>query len=171
MSENEGMFYMVFGHASDPIIGQEFMRAEEPLQHATQLPFVHNREFVLLLAFDVMTATFGQVPAIIHEPQKVVAKLFEGINIFKFQCFGSIKRDDADQGTHAELLNAPVWKPKDIVEEAIILVPERVISAAHILHGGSNVDVVLEELQRETLIRLVVYGQLQGYSHQVKTEH
>src|SRR6185503_3777892 len=58
-----------------------------------------------------------------------------------------------------------------IVEESVLLIPQRVVAAAAPLHRGSNVDVMLEELRRQALVDLILLRELERDSHQVQTEH
>src|ERR1700693_1188014 len=67
-------------------------------------------------------------------------------------------------------MEVPIGKAQDIIEEAIVFVPQLVVAAAHFLHGRPDVDKMLEELCGQLLIRAVVVRQFQGDSHQVKTE-
>src|SRR5262245_50835322 len=108
------MRLVVLRQAADAVVGKKFRRAQKPLQYAPHLLVVHNGEFVLLLpfAFKVMAATFGELPAVVDEPQKVGLELLKRLDVVHFEGFRSVQRDDSDQGTHPELLEASVWIPE-----------------------------------------------------------
>jgi len=84
---------------------------------------VHNREFVLLIRFKILAATFGQFPAVVDEPEEVLAKFFESLKIPKFQGFHDVERDEADQGAHAKFLKVPVRIAQHIVEKTVFFIP------------------------------------------------
>jgi hypothetical protein len=66
-----------------------------------------------------------------------------------------VERNQADQRADAELVELAARVAQDVVEEAVLLVPELVAAAAHPLHRAADVDEVLEELRRHRLVDLV----------------
>jgi len=72
-------------------------------------------------------------------------------------------RDQADQGANAEFVKLAIRVTQDVVEEAVLLVP-------NLLHRHADVDVMLEELGREPFIGLVLFRQLQRDPHHVQAE-
>src|ERR1700693_3550417 len=67
-------------------------------------------------------------------------------------------------------MEVPIGKAQDIIEEAIVFVPQLIVAAAHFLHGRPDVDKMLEELCCQLLIRAIALSQFQGDAHQIKTE-
>src|SRR6202040_3231702 len=72
--------------------------------------------------------------------------------------------------SQSKFMKFPIGKAQDIIEEAIVFVPQLIVSAAHFLHGRPDVDKLLEEFRGQLRVRAVVVGQFQGNAHQVKTE-
>ena len=68
------------------------------------------------------------------------------------------------------LWKLPVGIAQHVVEEAVLLVPQLIVAAAHVLHRAADVDEVLEELRRHRLVGAVVVRQLQGDAHHVEAE-
>src|ERR1700758_2653771 len=118
-----------------------------------------------------MAAAISELLAILDKPKEISLKLLVVLNIVELQCLSSVKRDDSDEGPNTKLVEASVGKTKHIVEKPVVVVPKRIFLAAHVLHGRSNVDVVLEELECEAFVRLVLTGQFQSNAHQVEAEH
>ena len=58
-----------------------------------------------------------------------------------------------------------------VVEEPVLAIEQLHVAAAHVLHRGCDVDVVLEELRRHSLVDRVVARELERDPHQVEAEH
>ena len=57
------------------------------------------------------------------------------------------------------------------MEEAVLVVEERVAAAAHVLHRVRDVGVVLKELRGEPLVDGIVAGELERHPHHDQGEH
>src|SRR5438128_1022235 len=96
-------------------------------------------------------AVVDNVAAMFEKPLQVLAKDIERFNPPLLQAFDGVERNEADQRSHPEGNDVSVGKSQQVVEEAILLVPQRPAAALH-LHRRADVDVVLEELGGQPLI-------------------
>ena len=87
--------------------------------------------------------------AVLEEPVEVAPELLERLDPALFQPLDREQGDQADQRADPELVEPAVGVAEDVVEEAVLLVPERVIAVAHVLHGAGDQHVMLEELGRQ----------------------
>ena len=66
---------------------------------------------------------------------------------------------------------APSGCMQDVVEEAILLIPQADALAAHVVEGVGDVDKVLKELGGHILVGRLGAGQLQGDGQHVQAVH
>src|SRR5207249_4136432 len=78
--------------------------------------------------------------------------------------------DEADQGTHLHVLALPAGQMENVIEEAILVVPEAHLRAASVVHGVGDLDEVLEELGGDALVGGILTRQLQGDRQHVEAE-
>ena len=108
---------------------------------------------------------------LLRNQSRRAGELRELLDPIRLQPLDGEQRNQADQRADAELVEPAVGIAQHVVEEAVLLVPQLIVAAAHVLHGGGDVDVVLEELDRQPLVDAVLLRQLQGDAHQVQAEH
>ncbi len=72
------------------------------------------------------------------------------------------KRKQTDQRSHLQPCRATVRCRQDVVEEAILFVPETAVRVVGIIHRGGDPQVLLEELGGHRLVRRVMACQLEG---------
>src|SRR5271167_2334190 len=96
------------------------------------------------------------IGAVIDEP--LTAALERGIAI---EGIGGHRRasehghkSDHGAGAYGETL--VLFREKTIVEKSVVLVPERLFRIVRIIHGGSDVDVVLPEFTGHVLVDRIV---------------
>lgn len=53
----------------------------------------------------------------------------------------------AYQRPHTKLVKLAVRVTQNVVEKSILFVPQLIVAPAHLLHGGADVDVMLEKLR------------------------
>ena len=61
--------------------------------------------------------------------------------------------------------------PQHVVEEAVLLVKQRIVAAAHVLHRIGDVGVVLQELRGQALVDGIRLRQFQGDPHHRQGKH
>ena len=109
--------------------------------------------------------------AILEEPVEVRRELLERFNPLELEALDREQRDQTDQRADPELLRAAVGVAQHVVEEPVLAIEQLHVAAAHVLHRGCDVDVVLEELRRHSLVDRVVARELERDPHQVEAEH
>src|SRR6478672_9310617 len=105
-----------------------------------------------------MTASVRQVAAVVYKPEEICAELIEVLYCAKLQFLDGVQGNDSYQGPDAKFIELSVGIAKDVVEKAIVLVPERIFTAAHMLHGRTDVNVMFEELQGGRFVDFVCMG-------------
>src|ERR1017187_8189455 len=99
------------------------------------------------------------VLTVIDEPVQISGEFRIRLNPFLFQPLDREKRNQANQRTHPDFLKTTVWITNDVVEKTIFFVPQIMIPMLpHALHGGADIDIVLEELSRQTFVNRVALG-------------
>src|SRR5260370_41417146 len=81
-----------------------------------------------------------------------------------------IKRYKADHGGQAKLTELAIGETQHVIKETVLLVPQLVITAAHLFHSCADVDEVLEKLGGKVFVGAIEIGQFEGGTHQIKTE-
>ena len=72
------------------------------------------------------------------------------------------QRQQPDHRAHLEALRAAVGQAEDVVEEAVLLVPELVVVLADAVHRGGDEREVLRELQHHLAVHRLVRRELEG---------
>ena len=136
-----------------PGVGEELGRIPDPLQQPRELIAIDNRQHVARRPFRIVgeAALPDQVAAVLDEPVDVAREHRNGRRLF-LDHFDGEQRNQADQRTDLELVEAAVGIAQHVVEESVLFVPELIVAAAHVLHRAADVDEVLEELRRQRLV-------------------
>src|ERR1035438_8971785 len=92
------------------------------------------------------------------------------IQVFAVDYLDRVERDQANHGAEAKFIEVSIREAKNIVEEAVLLIPKLVVAAAHFLHGSTDVDEVLKELGRQQLVGAIEVGQFERGAHQVEAK-
>src|SRR5215472_18062840 len=150
--EGERVLAVISRQAANAVIGQKLIGVQKPLEYAPQLVFIHDRQFVLLLLVEIVAAALGELHAILHEPPEVRLELLKSGDIGESQRLSGVDGNDAHERADSELGERSVGEAQHVVEEAVVFIPQRVLPAAHVLHRGADVDVMLEKLEGEALV-------------------
>ena len=81
------------------------------------------------------------------------------------------QRHQPDQRAHLQLLDVAVRKVQHVVEELVLLVPQRNAHAADVVERLGDIQEVLEELGRHVLVGRIFARQLQGDRQHVQAIH
>src|SRR4051795_10881280 len=65
------------------------------------------------------------------------------------------KRQEADQRPDFDARRAPVRKPQDVVEEAVLVIPQLVLILSYAIHRAGNPEEMLDELVDQALVRRI----------------
>ena len=113
----------------------------------------------------------GDFAAIAKEPIDIGGEVLERRQRGLLQALDGEQGNQADHGADPELAKAAVREAEHVVEEAVAFVPKLVIAASHVLHRRGDVDIVLKELDCQTLVDGVFAGEFQGDAEHVEAEH
>ena len=116
-------------------------------------------------------AAFDEVGAVLQKPVHVRAEFGERFEPLLLQPLDGEHRYQPDQRAHAELVVAAVRVREHVVEKTVLLIPHLDAAAAHVLHRGADVNVVLEKLRGRRLVSLVLPRQLERDAHHVQAKH
>ena len=123
------------------------------------------------VALDRRHAALDDVLTVLQKPFEVRVEFGERLDPVLFQTLDGVERDEADERADAKFPVGAVSVAQNVVEKFVALVPELKVLPAHVLHRRADVCVVLEELRREALVRLVLFREFERDAHEVEAEH
>src|SRR3569832_1144205 len=169
----EGPAAMRLREAAYSVRREEFGRIEYAFEYASHLRGIDEALYIgrLAAALHGITAETRELRAVVEEPAQVLLERWEGREPVFLQSFHGEQRNQPHQRAHAELGVAAVALAQHVVKETVLFVPQLVIAVAHVLHGGADVDEVLEELGGEALVTLVLKRELERDAHHVQRIH
>src|SRR5437588_1821686 len=168
----ERMRLMVLGQASNAMLGEKFRGIPKPAGDLVELVRVGNRKHIARagIAANRITSVPDQVGTVSDEPLDISEKVGMRFQVALFQNFNSKKRNQPNQRTQPEFVELSIGIAEDIIEEAVVLIPQLIIAPAHFFHGGADINEVLEEFGGQNFVNAVVRTQFESNSHQVETK-
>ena len=143
---------------------EELVLVEHAGEDAPQLGLVEHGEHAASVearhahVVDRLEQLGHRLHASTQSAHHVVAEM----DAFRGQDRRRAQRQQADHRTHLETLRGAVGQAEDVVEEAVLLVPELVVVVADAVHRGGDEREVLGELQHHLAVHRVVLGELEG---------
>ena len=149
------------------------MLVEHDAQNRPQLIGVHDREQPALglplgaHAGDVA----GEVRTVVDEPFEPALEAGKPVEQLRLERFDGKERNQADHRPDLQRAALAVRQVQDVVEEAVLVVPQRQAVAAAVVHRVGDVEEVLPELAGDVLVGRVVLRELHGDGEQVERIH
>src|SRR5438552_2098694 len=81
-----------------------------------------------------------QIGAIANEPIHIREKQWQRLNRLLLDDFNRVQGDQSDERPNLELVKPSIGVAQDVVEKAVALIPQLVVSPTHFLHRTANVD-------------------------------
>ena len=106
-----------------------------------------------------------------QEPVKAALETGQLLEQVRLERLDGQQRDQADQRADLEAHHPAVRELQNVVEEAVLLIPEGDPLAADVVHRAGDVEEVLEVLGGDILVDAVGSRQLQRDGHHVEAEH
>src|SRR5579859_3454888 len=113
----------------------------------------------------------GQLRTVLKEPLQASTKVGHTLEQVRLDGLHREQRDKPHQGSDAQSSSLSAWQVQDVVEELVCIIPQRKVFATDIVHGGGDVQEMLEELVGDLLICAVVAPELQRHDQHVQAIH
>src|SRR5216683_401129 len=138
VAEDEGMISMRFAQAPHSVWRKELFAVDHPGQQRFQLILIDDREHVCVVAVAVHRrhAAIDDLAPVLEKPLEVLAENIERLDPLFLEALDGVERNEAYQRAHAKRNSGAVGESQQIVEKAVLGVPQRLIAADH-LHGGA----------------------------------
>src|SRR6516225_7615660 len=107
----------------------------------------------------------------LEEPFQTCLELRQGIQEVWLNRLHREERDKPDQRTDSQRDMRVIWHMQYVVEELILLVPQRDALSPKVVERVGNVEEVLEELGRDVLISMILARQFQGDPEHIQAVH
>src|SRR5215471_21831195 len=98
----------------------------------------------------------------LEEPFQTCLELRQGIQEVWLNRLHRQERDKPDQRTDSQRDMRVIWHMQYVVEELVLLIPQRNAFSPKVIERVSNVQKVLEKLGSNVLIGSILAGQFQG---------
>src|SRR4030095_3328829 len=93
-----------------------------------------------------------QIRSVLNEPLTAALEIRVAIEGVGRHCCDAKHGNETDHGAGAHGKTPMLEREQVVVEEAVLLIPERPLRIVPAVHGVRNVDVMLPELTRDALI-------------------
>src|SRR5215831_5143300 len=93
------------------------------------------------------------------------------LQYFVIENRGGEKRNQSDHGVQLEAHRSSIRQPKDVIEKAILLIPQFVVTNSDAIQCNGDIDEVLKELAGQLFIGRIMQRQFENNRKHVEAEH
>src|SRR5215469_7298099 len=108
---------------------------------------------------------------VVDEPLHAALEARQAIHDFRLERFHSEKRNKANYGANLQKMLASVGQAKDVVVEAIFVVPQSHAVDADVVHGVGDVNEMLKEFARDVFVGHVLFREFQRDGQHIQAVH
>src|SRR6266511_514211 len=171
--EDVGVVLVVARQRADTVGREELRFVQHEAEDPGQLLARHDRQHEAPPA--ARHLDFGNVLAelgvVVDEPARPAPEARQAIGHVRVPRLDGEERDQAHQRAYLHPLPPAVREGQNVVVEAVFLVPEAHVLAAHVADGMGDVDEVFEELAGHVLVGGIFARQLERDGQHVEAVH